>query len=136
MTFESDGLTDPALPKSENILPLMPNSAALLDKHHHPEETKAWFEQRDLEQQWAGEDSRGEDAWLAHIEFARKLLAGEVRLGKQPDDLAEVMTLFALGGPAICAMRALDRFPGPTLSGSVVARNAAGKIGWAHQAAE
>jgi len=102
----------------------------LLDKHHHPEETKAWFEQRDLEQQWAGEDSRGEDAWLAHIEFARKLLAGEVRLGKQPDDLAEVMTLFALGGPAICALRALDRFPGPTLSGSVVARNAAGKIGW------
>lgn len=103
----------------------------LLDNHHYPEETQKWFAQHDLERHWAVEESRGEDAWIGHIDQARKLLDGELVLGRQPDDLAEVLTLFALGGPAVCALRALDRFTGPSLANSVVARNAAGKIGWA-----
>jgi len=103
----------------------------LLDRHHFPEATREWFEQNQLEHHWALEESRGDDAWLAHIERVRELLDGELTLGRPPDDLAEVLTLFALGGPAICALRALDRSPGPTLMSSVVVRNAAGKVGWA-----
>ena len=103
----------------------------LLDKHHYPKATREWFGQDDLERQWAGEESSGEDAWFEHVDRARKLLDGELTLGRRPDDLAEVLTLFALGGPAICALRALDRFTGPTLASSIVARNSAGRIGWA-----
>ena len=101
----------------------------LLDRHHYPRATQEWFSQYDLEAQWAGEDSSGDDAWLEHVARARQLLDGELALGRPPDDLAEVLTLFALGGPAICALRALDRFTGPTLASHVGARNAAGKIG-------
>jgi hypothetical protein len=103
----------------------------LLDHRHYPEATREWFAQPGLEHHWAVEESRGEDAWIAHIDQARKLLDGELVLGRQPDDLAEVLTLFALGGPGVCALRALDRFTGPSLADSVVVRNAAGKIGWA-----
>jgi len=103
----------------------------LLDNHHYPEATQEWFGQSDLGQQWALEESRGEAAWVAHIDRARKLLDGELILGRPPDDLAEVLTLFALGGPANCALRALDRFTGSSLASGVIARNAAGRIGWA-----
>ena len=103
----------------------------LLDLHHYPEATREWFDQYNLEHQWALEESRGEAAWVAHIDRAKKLLDGELILGRPPDDLAEVLTLFALGGPAICALRALDRFTDSSLASGVVARNAAGRIGWA-----
>ncbi len=102
----------------------------LLDRHHYPKATQEWFGQSDLEDQWAGEGS-GEDAWYEHVDRARQLLNGEMTLGQPPDDLAEVLTLFALGGPAICALRALDRCTGPTLASHVGARNAAGRMGWA-----
>ena len=103
----------------------------LLDKHHYPKATREWFDQYDLETQWAGEESSGEDAWAKHVDRARKLLDGEVTLGHPPEDLAEVLTLLALGGPAVCALRALDRFKGPTLVRNVASRNAAARIGWA-----
>ena len=91
----------------------------LLDRHHYPKATQEWFGQYDLEGQWAGEDSSGDDAWYEHVDRARQLLNGELTLGRPPDDLAEVLALFALGGPAICALRALDRFTGPTLASHV-----------------
>jgi len=103
----------------------------LLDKHHYPKATREWFGQPGLEAQWAGEESSGDDAWREHVERARQLLGGELTLGRPPDDLAEVLTQFALGGPAICALRALDRFTGPSLARNVVARNAAARVGWA-----
>ena len=103
----------------------------LLDRHHYPKATQEWFAQYDLEGQWAGEDCSEDDAWYEHVDRARQLLNGELTLGRPPDNLAEVLTLLALGGPAICALRAMDRFTGPTLASHVGARNAAGRIGWA-----
>ena len=103
----------------------------LLDRHYYPQATREWFEQPDLVIQWSGEGSAGEDAWYEHVERALQLLDGELTLGRPPEDLADVLTEFALGGPAICALRALDRFTGPTLSRDLEARNAAAKIGWA-----
>ena len=103
----------------------------LLDRHYYPGATRIWFEQPNLETQWAAEDSSGDDAWYAHVGRAVQLLAGEVELGRPPDDLADVLTDMALGGPAICALRALDRFTGPTLARELDARNAAARVGWA-----
>lgn len=102
----------------------------LLDRHYYPKATQEWLEQSDLEMNWAGEVVK-EDAWHEHVDRARQLLNGEFTLGLPPDDLADVLTLFALGGPAVCALRALDRFTGPTLASHVGARNMAGWIGWA-----
>ncbi len=129
----SKGLEALAMPTDESRVDEQWYWAApiLLDRHHYPKATQEWFGQYDLEGQWAGEDSSGDDAWYEHVDRARQLLKGELTLGRPPDDLAEVLTLFALGGPAICALRALDRFTGPTLASHVGARNAAGRIGWA-----
>ena len=129
----SKGLEAVAMPTDESRVDEQWYWAApiLLDRHHYPKATKEWFGQDDLEDQWAGEDSSGDDAWYEHVDRARQLLNGELTLGRPPDDLAEVLTLLALGGPAICALRALDRFKGPTLASHVGARNAAGRIGWA-----
>jgi hypothetical protein len=103
----------------------------LLDRHHYPRATRNWFEQPDLETQWAAEDSSGDDAWVEHVDRAVQLLAGDLELGRPPDDLADVLADLALGGPAICALRALDRFTGPTLARELEARNAAASVGWA-----
>jgi hypothetical protein len=103
----------------------------LLDKHQYPRATRAWFAQPDLDAQWASGDSASDEAWREHLERARQLVDGELELGRPPDDLAEVLTLFALGGPANCALRALDRAKGARLFRRIQARNAAGRIGWA-----
>ena len=102
----------------------------LLDKRFHSRATREWFNQPDLEHQWAGEESRGEEAWLEHVTYARKLVDGNLTLGRQPDDLVEVLTLLALGGPAICSLRALERISGANCH-KLLARNLAGRIGWA-----
>lgn len=129
----SKGLEALAIPTDESRVDEQWYWAApiLLDRHHYPKATQEWFGQSDLEGQWAGEGSSGEDAWYEHVDRARQLLNGELTLGRPPEDLAEVLTLFALGGPANCALRALDRFTGPTLASHVGARNAAGRVGWA-----
>jgi len=103
----------------------------LLDRHYYPKATRTWFEQSDLARQWAGEESSGEDAWHEHVERVMQLMNGELVLGRAPDDLADVLTDLAIGGPAICALRALDRFTGPTLARTLDARNAAASVGWA-----
>ena len=129
----SKGLEALAMPTDESRVDEQWYWAApiLLDRHHYPKATQEWFGQYNLEGQWAGEDSSGDNAWYEHVTRARQLLDGELSLGRPPDDLAEVLTLFALGGPAICTLRALDRFKGPTLVSHVGTRNAAGRVAWA-----
>lgn len=129
----SKGLKALAMPTEESRVDEQWYWAApiLLDGHHDPKATQEWFRQDDLEGQWTGEDSSEDDAWHEHVTRARQLLNGELSLGRPPDDLAEVLTLFALGGPANCALRALDRVTGPTLASHVGTRNAAGRVAWA-----
>lgn len=108
----------------------------LLDKYYHPKSTTEWFDQPELEEMWIGDDSRGDEyrgdeAWYEHVKRARQLLKGELTLGEPPEDLAEVLTLLALGDPAICALRSLNRISNQFLICDVNARNAAGKVGWA-----
>ena len=103
----------------------------LLDRHYYPEATRHWFDLTDLKTRWASGDSSGDDAWYEHVDRALEMLDGDIELGRPPEDLADVMTDLALGGPVICALRALDRFTGPSLARDLDARMAAASVGWA-----
>lgn len=91
----------------------------LLDLINNEQETRAWFGQRDLARKWSGEDGMGggdddesKTNWASHVDQARKLIAGELSLGRYPDDIAYVLAQMAIAGPGIAALRALSRVVG------------------------
>jgi hypothetical protein len=57
------------------------------------------------------------DGFLAHHAEARALLSyGSTALGRPPEDLVRVLSEIAVGGPALCAMRALRSVTGLPLA--------------------
>ncbi len=58
------------------------------------------------------DDDDTETQWSRCLEAAKSLLDGELSLGRQPDDLAEVMAKLALGGFGNCGYRSLTRNAG------------------------
>jgi hypothetical protein len=113
----------------------------LLDQQTDRDATADWFSQEDLAAGWQGpngEEQRGDEpsadvdeagGWRLHVEEARRLLTREVALGRRPDDLQDVLTDLALGGPAVVALRALSRIGGGTdVHTGVILRNEAGWI--------
>lgn len=75
----------------------------------------------------AGDD--GGSALSEHLRLARSITAGE--LGAQPADLIDVLTLLALAGPGVCALRALSRVSGgPLALGDLHIRRASATIAW------
>ena len=44
-----------------------------------------------------------------HVDFLVRVIEGKEELGRQPEDLADVLGELALAGPGICALRALRR---------------------------
>jgi len=97
----------------------------LLDLYHDAASAKAWFGQANLAAQWRGaeaaasddetvdaDDLETEDAWAAHVRVARDLVSDPANLGRPPADLAEVLALNAVAGPAVTALRALARVAG------------------------
>lgn len=94
----------------------------LLDLNRDVTSAKAWFGQANLAAQWRGaeaaasdddvvdeDDAEVEDAWAAHVRAARDMASSSVDLGRLPADLAEVLALNAVAGPAVTALRALAR---------------------------
>ena len=95
----------------------------MLDLKHDLDGAKSWWQQPDLASIWSG--STGEDAgetdeeenentaWTEHVAMARSLVENQLpldhKLGRPPADLSRVLALFALGGPAISALRSLRR---------------------------
>jgi hypothetical protein len=57
----------------------------------------------------AGHEEDPESRFAQHISHFREAFSGHLDLGRPPDDLLDVLTEFALGSPAICALRALSR---------------------------
>jgi len=111
----------------------------LLDLARHGKATRTWFEDDDLADSWAGDESErdeGEDGeeslWHAHVAYARQLVAGGVTLGPQPSDLAHVLADLALAGPGVAALRALARVSGESGDRSrPLLRHEAGWVGHA-----
>lgn len=66
------------------------------------------------------------DGFLAHHAEARALLSwGVSALGRPPEDLVEVLSEAAVGGPALCALRALSSITGLPLASAEMLREAA-----------
>jgi len=59
---------------------------------------------------WGKHDDERESALSAHLRTATSVDLDE--LGRMPDDLVEVLSELALGGPGVCALRALARVTG------------------------
>lgn len=82
---------------------------ALLDGRHAPS-IESWCRRGDG---WlsvgVGHEEDKESRFAQHVAEFAEALAGRIELGRAPVDLVEVLTDFALGSPAICALRALQR---------------------------
>lgn len=71
------------------------------------------------------EDAPG-DGFLAHEAEARALLSyGASALGRPPGDLIRVLSEIAVGGPAVCALRALSSVTGLSLASERILQEAA-----------
>ena len=100
----------------------------LLDAALDPDAAARWSDQADLASLWRQppeeassvvsdeisdtDDEPADDRWSEHVDELRKLLHGELELGRQPADLPEVLALAAIAGPGVCALRALTRISG------------------------
>ena len=80
---------------------------------------------------WVGgsEDAGDDSNFRDHIELASKMHRGEIALGRQPDDLVEVLTDLALGAPGVVALRSLAHLFG-TESTEWARIQAAARMSW------
>jgi hypothetical protein len=85
----------------------------LLDLKFNKSRTKQWLSQYNLAQVWSGglDGTEHEESslWSEHVAEAQRLLTNDVELGEPPSDLSRTLALFALGSPAIAALRSLRR---------------------------
>ena len=85
-----------------------------LDQERHPSATGRLLDRRDLSH-WEGDET--DRGLRAHVAEAKSMLAyGPRALGRPPDDLGEVLSELAVGGPAQCALRAIGSVAGLPLS--------------------
>ena len=82
----------------------------LLDHQHHPKVVERLLANQQL---WLDEDEKPDRNFAAHLAEARAMAEHGARpLGRPPADLSEVLAELALGGPAVCALRAVGRVVG------------------------
>lgn len=112
-------------------------AAPLLIDLENPEISIAdWLKQPDLSLIWQGEKSENGPStefenWQAHVEHFRQVADGEVELGPPPDDLVDVLTNIAMGGPATATLRALNRLVDSSSPvDSKMALTGAAQVGW------
>lgn len=80
----------------------------LLDRREAPASRERM---QQLMQGWTDWDDDDRQSGLSHhIELALQITESD--LGPQPDDLVDVLTLTAIGGPGVCGLRALARVCG------------------------
>lgn len=108
----------------------------LLDNHFGPEVARDWWQQPNLGERW-NQARDTEDvpddatAFSAHLDEARCCLSGAKKLGRQPDDLPEVLAAIALGAPGVVALRGLLRAAGATRERiNVAVLNEAASVAW------
>jgi hypothetical protein len=104
----------------------------LLDLAQAGDSTKEWLASAELAVIWQGvqdEEQEAHGAWQDHVDQL-KIVTSEMRLGAMPSDLAEVLALMALGGPATVAVRTLQRVADQNDEALSAIRTAAARIGW------
>ena len=105
----------------------------ILDLERHRDSTECWFSRKDLATRWnvAEAETEEDSRWADHVERARQLIhswrqsrnGGDLLLGKPPDDLAQILALRSVAGPATSALRAITRATGPKTLTAVEARD-------------
>ena len=105
-------------------------SLALLDRKY-AKEVLSWLNSQG--EGWAsiqaGDDGDTAGGFRQHIDLFIQAFEGQIKLGRMPDDLSEVLTDFALGSPAICALRAIRRVSKGLPDVNPSALSAASRIG-------
>lgn len=88
----------------------------LLDYQEAPALTAEWLAHEGNTNVWAGDDVTApedtDSALIDALTAARGVIDDPSQLGTVPDDLARVLARLAVGGPGICALRALARAAG------------------------
>lgn len=92
---------------------------ALLDLEADHLHAGYWLDRPRLAYAWHGkaaeeknraEEPEATEGWAGHVSALRNILRGRAKpSGRPPADLSRVLALLAVGGPAICALRALSR---------------------------
>ncbi|MBI3224365.1 MAG: helicase [Mycolicibacterium cosmeticum] len=96
----------------------------LLDRHLAKDETQAFIPRM---RTWSGEEDT-ESSLSSHVHLAETF--DESTLGPRPSDLDIVLTNLAIGGPGVCALRALSRVTsGDKALQDIRIRDAAYRIG-------
>ena len=94
-----------------------------LDRKHHPEATDFLLVPDGADYWVEGKAGQG---LRAHVDEARAMVDyGIEALGRPPDDLADVLAELAVGGPAQCALRAINAVTGLAVSHEDALWNAA-----------
>lgn len=87
----------------------------LLDREHDTNGLERWFNSANLGQLWTSggtsDTLTAGRGWLRHVERARRFASGKSndKLGPPPPDLSRILTLMAIAGPGVVALRALNR---------------------------
>ena len=96
----------------------------LLDNEKFPEVISDWWGREGAESDWGQQEEQS--GFAEHSIHAWEILQDEKPpLGAPPDDLVEVLTDYAIGSPAICALRSLSAVTGLELTNPAVLSGAA-----------
>jgi hypothetical protein len=107
-------------------------AALLLDREHNSAVIDDWWGMRGSESNWSGDEVA--DGFRSHSNEAWKLVIDEADpLGRVPDDLVDVLAEVAVGGPAVCALRAIAATTGLGLL-DPDSLNAAARVAWGFRA--
>lgn len=120
----------------------------LLDVAADRSNAAGWILRGDAAAIWAGAETRrrgpaprradaqeveaDSSAWEDHVAEMRNVLALS-DLGRPPEDLARVLAEIALGGPGVCALRALVRAHDASSMRASEVRDAAGQVAFAYR---
>jgi hypothetical protein len=133
-------LLDPRLLKAPDDGPVDESwywaAPILLDVDHDPAARAFWaspmlaatWSRMEGEEEATSDDSDG--WWAAHVDEARRLVRGELALGRPPEDLAALMARIAVAAPATAALRGLGRVLADGATSDSAPRLAAAQIGW------
>lgn len=109
----------------------------LLDLIDEPDVTRRWLARPDLASRWAGTGDGGRDdpaehdtLWAQHVAQMLRYIDGRETLGPRPEDLAHVLALQAVAGPATAALRSLGKLGGASSLRNDAVRDSAAHVGW------
>ena len=75
------------------------------------------------------DDDAENRGWIAHVERAKQLLRGEIKLGRPPKNLCKLVAAMAIAAPGTCALRGLNRNALTRSTSEIGRANAAHRIG-------